>query len=74
MQTMMVSTPPPRARTTVGLRTITTPIATTIATTFKIPLHQIHLKMNQPIKSPGEWKKGTTLTVGDSMIAGLTRG
>ena len=73
MPTMIVTTPPPRARTAIESTTIT-PIATTIATTFKIPLHQIHLKMNQPIKSPGEWKKGTTLTVGDSMIAGLTRG
>ena len=74
MPTMIVTTPPPRARTAIESTTITTPIATTIATTFKIPLHQIHLKMNQPIKSPGEWKKGTTLTLGDSMIAGLTRG
>ena len=54
MPTMIVTTPPPRARTAIESTTITTPIATTIATTFKIPLHQIHLKMNQPIKSPGE--------------------
>ena len=74
MPTMIVTTPPPRAITTIGSTTITTPTATTIATTFKIPLHQIHLKMNQPIKSSGEWKKGRTLTVGDSMVAGLTRG
>ena len=67
---MIVTTPPPRAITTIGSTTITTPTATT----FKIPLHQIHLKMNQPIKSSGEWKKGRTLTVGDSMVAGLTRG
>ena len=45
MPTMIVATPPPRARTATVTATITTPIATT----FKIPLHQIHLKMNHPV-------------------------
>ena len=45
MPTMIVATPPPRARTATVTATITTPIATI----FKIPLHQIHLKMNHPV-------------------------
>ena len=53
MPTMMVATPPPRGRTataTIAITAlITTSIATTTTTTLKIPLHQIHLKMNHPM-------------------------
>ena len=68
MLIMIVATSlPPRRRTATATTTITMPMAATITATFKIPLyqihHQIHLKINR--------EKGTTLIVGNSMIAGL---
>ena len=56
---MIVATPlPPRARISTAATTKTTPMSTTITTTFKIPLHQIHqhiyLKMTPPSLHPNQ--------------------
>ena len=77
MPVMIVTTQlPPRLRATTGTTTLTTAIAITVTTTFKIPSHQVHhqirLKIYPLNQSTGEWKQGTTLIVEDSMIAVLT--
>ena len=75
--TMIVAIPlPPRARISTAATTKTTPMSTTITTTFKIPLHQINQHIYLKMTPPSPWpqsvncrtQKGTTLVLEDSMI------